>query len=200
MNSQAEYDVPTWNQIYSMLLRQAAHIRQRGFKPDVIVGVSRGGWLPARVLSDLLENPNLANVKTECYVGIGAAGNKPTLTQRVSANVTGKRVLIVDEVADSGGSLQLVKEHVQGQGATQVQTATLYYKPQSAFKPDYYEKETDRWIIFPWETKETVRYIFETYKHNDATLKKETARLANAGLPKRLIERFLKEFSEAKTC
>jgi uncharacterized protein len=200
VNSQDKYDVPTWNQIYRMLLRQATRIRQRGFKPDVIVGVSRGGWLPARVLSDLLENPNLASVKVECYVGIGEAQNKPKLTQGVSTNVIGKRVLIVDEVADSGGSLQLVKEHVQGQGATQVQTATLYYKPQSTFNPDYYEKETDRWIIFPWETKETVRDIFETHKHNNVSLKKETAKLANAGLPKRLIERFLKEFSEAKSC
>ena len=200
MTTEVGYEAPTWNQIYNLLLKQAERICRSGFKPDIIVGVSRGGWLPARVLSDLLENPNLANVKAENYTGIGAARSKPTLTQRVSANVAGKRVLIVDEVADTGGSLKLVREHVLEQGALEARTATLYYKIQSTFKPDFYEKETGRWIVFPWETKETVRHIFETHKHSDASLKKEDAKLVNAGLPKRLIERFLKEFSEAKKC
>ncbi len=196
MAPEDEYEAPTWNQIYTLLLEQAERIRSDGFKPDVIVGVSRGGWLPARVLSDLLENPNLANVKAENYIGIGKAQGKPALTQGVSVDVAGKRVLIVDEVADSGGSLKLVQEHVLAQGALEVKTATLYYKPQSAFKPDYYEKETTRWIVFPWDVKETVRKIFETHKHDTASLEKETQKLAGAGVPKRLIARFVKEFSE----
>jgi hypoxanthine phosphoribosyltransferase len=157
LTDEAEYEAPTWNQIYSMLLKQASRIRSSGFKPDVIVGVSRGGWLPARVLSDLLENPNLANVKAEFYVGIGKARKKPSLTQCVSASVKGKRVLVVDEVADSGGSLKLIRDHVLEQGAVEVRTATLYLKPHSVLEPDYCETETSRWIIFPWETKETLR-------------------------------------------
>ncbi len=196
MVPEVEYEVPTWNQIYILLLEQAERICSVVFKPDVIVGVSRGGWVPARVLSDLLENPNLANVKAENYIGLGKTRGKPALTQGVSVDVAGKRVLVVDEVADSGGSLRLVKEHILEQGALEVKTATLYYKPQSVFKPDYYQKETTRWIVFPWDVKETVRKIFETHKHDAASLKKETAKLAGAGVPKRLIERFVKEFSE----
>jgi hypoxanthine phosphoribosyltransferase len=200
VTAEAEYEAPTWNQIFNMLLKQAGRICRSSFKPDIIVGVSRGGWPPARILSDLLENPNLANVKAESYLGIGEARNKPTLTQGVSVNVAGKKVLIVDEVADTGGSLKLVREHVLEQGASEVKVATLYYKPCSEFKPDYYEKETDRWIVFPWETKETLRKIFETHNTNAARLRKETAKLASAGVPKRLITRFLKEFNEAKAC
>jgi len=106
-----EFEVPTWNQIYKMLMKIAEKIRNDNFKPDVIVGVSRGGWPPARVLSDLLENPNLANVKVEFYVGVAETKGEPTLTQPVSVNVAGKKVLVVDEVADTGKSLQLIKEH-----------------------------------------------------------------------------------------
>jgi hypothetical protein len=200
VTAEAEYEAPTWNQIFNMLLKQAGRICSSNFKPDIIVGVSRGGWSPARILSDLLENPNLANVKAESYIGISEARNKPTLTQGVSVDVAGKKVLIVDEVADTGGSLKLVREHVLEEGASEVKVATLYYKPYSAFKPDYYEKETDRWIVFPWETKETLRKIFETHHTNATRLRKETAKLASAGVPKRLITRFLKEFNEAKTC
>ncbi|MCK4440101.1 hypothetical protein KAU85_03865, partial [Candidatus Bathyarchaeota archaeon] len=60
MSQELEFEIPTWKQIYNMLLNLAEKIRKNGFKPDIIVGVSRGGWPPARVLSDLLGNPNLA--------------------------------------------------------------------------------------------------------------------------------------------
>ncbi|MCJ7718651.1 phosphoribosyltransferase, partial [Candidatus Bathyarchaeota archaeon] len=69
MNSELQFEIPTWNQVYTMLLNMAERIRLDKFAPDVIVGVSRGGWPPARVLSDLLDNPNLANVRAEFYVG-----------------------------------------------------------------------------------------------------------------------------------
>jgi hypoxanthine phosphoribosyltransferase len=198
--TEVKYEAPNWSQIHNMLLKQATRILSGSFKPDVIVGVSRGGWLPARVLSDLLENPNLASVKTENYVGIGKPSSKPVLTQCLSADVAGKKVLVVDEVADTGESLKLVKEHVLEKGALEVKVAVLYHKPSSAVKPDYYEKETSCWVVFPWETKETLRKIFETNKTHAATLQKETAKLAAAGLPKQLIRRFMKEFSEAKPC
>ncbi len=200
MPVEVEYEAPTWSQIHSMLIKQAKRICASGFQPEIIVGVSRGGWLPARVLSDLLENPNLASVKAESYVGIGEARGKPTLTQCLTTEVAGKRVLVVDEVADTGESLKLVKAHVLEKGAAEVKVAALYYKPCSTFKPDYYEKETSSWIVFPWEIKETVRKIFETHKTNAAALQKETAKLNAAGVPKRLIKRFMKEFSEVKTC
>ena len=74
-----EFEVPTWNQIYEMLLDLAEKIFKSGFKPEIIVGVSRGGWPPARVLSDLLENPNLTNVRAEFYVGVAEAKGEPAL-------------------------------------------------------------------------------------------------------------------------
>jgi len=200
VKTEAEYEVPSWTQIHRMLLAQAKQICRSGFKPDVIVGVSRGGWLPARVLSDLLENSNLASVKAECYVGIGVPLSQPILTQAVSVSVAGKKVLVVDEVADTGRSLILVVNHILAEGASEVKVATLYCKPQSKVKPDFHEKETSRWIVFPWELKETVRKIFEANKANDADVQREVSKLAAAGVPKRLINRFIKEFSEAKKC
>lgn len=199
MSVEAVYEAPSWGQIYTLLLKQATAIRRCGFKPDVIVGVCRGGWLPARFLSDLLENPNVASVQVKSYVGIGEF-HQPALLQDVSVAVAGKRVLVVDDVADSGGSLKFVKEHLLEQGAVEVKTATLYFKPQSAFTPDFYAKQTSCWVIFPWDIKETLRVLFEANKNDSARLHHEIALLEAVGLPKRLIERFLKEFSEAQTC
>ena len=102
LKTEAEFEVPTWNQIYSMLLSQAEKIRRSGFKPDVIIGVTRGGWIPARGLSDLLGIPDLATVRVEFYLGVAETRNEPVLTQGVSAVVEGKKALLVDDVADTG--------------------------------------------------------------------------------------------------
>ena len=200
MGSELEFEVPTWNRVYDMLLSLAEKIRRNEFKPDVIVGVSRGGWQPARVLSDLLGNPNVANVRAEFYMGVAETKREPALTQPVSVPVEGKTVLIVDEVADTGKSLKLVKEHIIEQKAAEVKVATVYCKPWSVVKPDYYEKETSRWIVFPWERKETVRKILGKCREKGVSFEKEKAKLMGAGMPAKLVDRFLKEILEEENC
>ena len=200
MNSKLEFEVPTWNQIYFMLMNLAEKIRKNGFKPDIIVGVSRGGWPPARVLSDLMDNANLANVRAEFYLGVAETKEKAVLTQPVSMSVVGKRVLVVDEVADTGRSLELVREHILENGAVEVRIATVYYKPWSIIKPDYYEKETSCWIVFPWEIKETVRKIVKKCKENGKSIEAEVAKLVKAGISPNLTQRFLKEILEEENC
>jgi hypoxanthine phosphoribosyltransferase len=199
VETEVEFEVQTWNNIYAMLLSQAEKIRKSGFKPNIIVGITRGGWIPARILSDLLEIPDLATVRVEFYLGVAETLNEPALTQGVSAGVSGKKALVVDDVADTGKSLQLAKEHLLRQGAAEVRIATLYYKPFSVIKPDYYEMETRRWVVFPWDMKETARKIVE--KHQDKrAINLETAKLVKAGLPKQLVETFLKEVLEERDC
>jgi hypoxanthine phosphoribosyltransferase len=198
LDSELEFEAPTWDQIYDMLLNLAEKIKKDRFKPDLIVGVSRGGWPPARVLSDLMDNPNLANARAGFYLGVAETKGEPVLTQPVSTSVAGKKVLIVDEVADTGKSLKLVKEHIIEEGAEKVKVVTVYYKPWSIFKPDYYERETCSWIVFPWEIKETIQKIVKKCKENGKSIEIEAAKLAKAGLPDELIGRFLREIGEEK--
>jgi hypoxanthine phosphoribosyltransferase len=200
LSQKLEFEVPRWNKIYTMLLRLAQEIKKDSFKPDIIVGVSRGGWPPARVLSDLLDNPNLANVKVEFYLGVAETKGEPTLTQPVSVNVAGNKVLVVDEVADTGKSLKLIKEHLTNEGAAEVKIATIYYKPWSIITPDYYAKETSRWIVFPWEVKETIRKIVKKCREKGKPIEEEIVKLVKAGLSKRLVDRFLKEVLEEENC
>jgi hypoxanthine phosphoribosyltransferase len=197
LKTKAEFEAPTWNQIHAMLLKQAEKIRQSRFKPDIIVGVTRGGWIPARVLSDLLEISDLATLGIEFYLGVAETRNEPVLTQSVSEVVEGKKALLVDDVVDSGKSLRLAKKHILQQGALEVRIATIYCKPFSVTKPDYYEKETSRWVVFPWEIKETVRKIVEKHA-TESAIAVETAKLVKAGLPKQLVEKFLEEVVEKK--
>jgi hypoxanthine phosphoribosyltransferase len=197
VETEAEFEVPTWSQIYAMLRDQAEKIRCSGFKPDVIVGVTRGGWVPARVLADLLGIHVLATVGVEFYLGVSETRSEPVLTQGVSADVTGKKALLVDDVADTGKSLWLAREHLQQQGAGEVQVATVYRKPLSVIAPDFYEKETRRWVVFPWDTKETLRKI---WGKRGGAVNVDAGKLVKAGLPKQLVEEFLKEAGEAGKC
>jgi hypoxanthine phosphoribosyltransferase len=195
-----KFEAPSWNKIYDMLLDLAGRIRKDGFKPDIIVGISRGGWPPARVLSDLLSNPNVANVRAEFYLGIAVTGSEPTLTQPVSVKTRGKKILIVDEVADTGKSLKMVRKHIVQEGAKETRTVTVYYKPWSVVKPDYFARETSDWIVFPWEIKETLRKVIARCEELGTPVEEETAKLVKAGIKSCLIKRFLKEISEEQEC
>jgi hypoxanthine phosphoribosyltransferase len=198
--SEVRFEAPTWNQIYDMLLDLAERIRKDSFKPDIIVGISRGGWPPARVLSDLLSNPNLANVRAEFYLGFAETKDEPSLTQPLSMDVFDKRILIVDEVADTGKSLQLVRKHIAEQGAKELKILTVYYKPWSTVKPDYYSKETSDWVVFPWEIKETVCKILRRSHERGQQVEIEAGKLVEAGVPAQLVERFVKEVTEESDC
>jgi len=194
-----EFEIPTWDKIYEFLLSLAEKIREDKFKPDVIVGVSRGGWPPARVMSDLLENPEIANVKAEFYLGVGQTKGEPLITQPVSVSVRDKEVLLMDDVADTGKSLRLVRAHLKEKGATEVKIATVYYKPWSVVIPDYYEKETRSWIIFPWERKETIRNIIKRYKKEEKSVEEAKDKLVSSGLDSKLVKRFVREILEGET-
>ena len=153
-----EFEVPNWDEIYALLLELADKIRISSFKPDLIVGIARGGWVPARILSDIFDNSNLANIKVEFYSGIYETKKSPMITQPLSTPVKNKLVLLIDDIVDTGESLRLVY-NLLIKDAQKVRTAVIFYKPWSVYKPDYYSKNTTAWVIFPWERFEATRLI-----------------------------------------
>ena len=188
-----KFEIPSWDQTYSLLLELANAVQKSGFNPDVIVGISRGGWIPARIISDLLENPKLANIAVEFYLGVAKTKLKPVITQQISVSVTNKKVLIVDDLADTGKSLRVVISNLTAKGALEIKIATIYYKPWSSIVPHYYQKETQSWIVFPWDIKETIRKIVEDYKNERKSIEYYKEKLISSGLNKELTKRFFKE-------
>jgi uncharacterized protein len=187
------FEVPTWKQVYEMLLDLADMLRSDGFKPDIIVGISRGGWFPARILSDLLDNPYITSIAAEFYVGLYETNSEPRLTHPVTVDVLDKSILLVDDVVDTGKSIVLIKGHLSRQGVKETKLLTLYYKPWSVVKPDFYSKETSDWIVFPWEVKETLAKLARKCKMMNESFDAAVSRLIKSGISKELVERFLKE-------
>lgn len=192
MQEKLKFETVDWDQVYGLLLELAEGVKGWEFKPDIIVGISRGGWLPARVLSDLLDNPNLANIKVGFYVDVYKTSREPVITQQVSVSVKDKQVLVVDDITDTGKSLKLVWEKLMTE-AKEVKSVTLYHKPWSCFKPDLYSRETDAWIIFPWEYHETVKKVGSRLLAKGKSLSEVKDTLVTIGLKETLVKRFVKE-------
>jgi len=151
-----QYD---WNDVYELCKVLAKRIRESGFKPDAIVAVARGGWVPARILADLLFVKDLYSVKAEHWGMVATETGRAKITQPLTADLTGKSVLVVDDVADTGETVELVAKHVMERNAREVRTAVLDFKHTSKFVPDYYAKEMEswRWIVYPWSLYEDAK-------------------------------------------
>jgi len=185
------FTAPSWDQIYDMLIELAKRVKDSGFKPDLIVGVCRGGWAPARVMSDLLENANTASIRIEFYLAPGITARKPVISQAIMVPVKGVNVLVVDDVADTGESLKVAVEHLDVCGAKAIRTATLYYKPQSILKPDFFIIQTEQWIIFPWERLESTRRMLDEAEKRGEPIGYVRETLTGAGIDANIVERLI---------
>lgn len=193
-NNSPQYETPTWNQIHNMLICQAQKIQKTPYNPNIIISIARGGLVPARILSDLLEVHPFASIQTEFYTDIAKTKQTPTLKHTLTTPLKDKNILLVDDVTDTGKTHTIVQTYLQTQKPAEIKTAVLYHKPQSIITPDFYEKQTNNWIIFPWDIKETLRKILQ--QTDNQQTKKEIAKIEKKGLPKQLIKKLLKDMQQ----
>ncbi len=145
----------TWRDVEEGCARIAEQIRSSNVDVDIIVGIMRGGWIPARLLSDYLGVDRMGALEIKFYMGIEETAEKPVVTQPLIIDVRDKTVLVVDDVADTGKTLNVAVNFLMHYGPRRILTATLYLKPWSIHRPNYYYMETNAWIIFPWDKAET---------------------------------------------
>ena len=146
----------SWEDVQRLAEVIAERVRASGFRPDIVVAISRGGFSPARILCDQLSILRLASLQIEYYTDVNQRRSDPQIVIPLNADVPGLKAIIVDDVSDSGETLRAARDHVLGRGASEVRVATLHIKPWSSFRPDYYAEEVDAWVVYPWETRETL--------------------------------------------
>lgn len=153
----------TWDDIIKLCDELAKQIKKSGYKPDVIVAVARGGWIPARILCDYLDVKELYSVKTEHWGVVATPTGEARITQPLNVDLAGKKVLIVDDVADTGDTIKLVADHVKSFSPSEVKIAVIDYKKTSTFAPDYYASlmEEWRWIVYPWSLREDIKDLLK---------------------------------------
>ncbi len=147
----------SWNEIETWCdsIREKVSL---SFKPDTIVGISRGGLVPGRILSDMMWIKDLQSVKTEHWGLTATVDGKASIKNRSVLFLEKKRVLLVDDITDTGESMTLAKEYISEFSPMEVRTAALLHINRSRFVPDFYAEEIDNsnwtWFIFPWNIHE----------------------------------------------
>ncbi|MBF9336870.1 MULTISPECIES: phosphoribosyltransferase [Microbacterium] len=150
-------EILTWDGFGAATRALSRAIVDDGFAPDVVVAIARGGLLPAGAIAYGLGVKSCGALNVEFYTGIGAVLDAPALLppDLDLGYLPGKRVLLVDDVADSGRTLALAVTMLTDAGA-EVRSVCIYTKPGSVASPDFSWRETDRWIDFPWSARGTV--------------------------------------------
>lgn len=167
-------EMPTWDEICRLADVTAAKIKKSRWHPDVIVSIARGGLVPARLLSDYLHVKDLIAIKTDHWGLTATKDGQARVSYALNMDLSGKRVLVVDDITDTGQSMELSKKHVLERNPKDVRTATLYHLRNSKYIPDYYGIERDwAWMIFPWNAREDKVNIIRKLQQEKPLSRKE---------------------------
>ena len=170
-DSAPRYELVSWSAFHDLARKLARQVIDSGYRPEVIVAIGRGGYVPARILSDFLGQMDLTSFKIEHY---RSAHKERAARVRypLATDVAGRRVLLVDDVADSGETFAVALEHLESRGApAEVRSAALHYKTVSPYVPDHYARKVAkwRWIIYPWAVAEDVGSLIRAMKDPPAS-------------------------------
>lgn len=167
-----------FDDIYNYAYQTANKIKDSGWRPDAIVGIARGGWVHARIACDLLGVKDLFSVKVDHWGVTATKDGKAKLTCPLTGDVEGKRVLVVDDITDTGESLTMAVEHVKEKGAADVKSATLMHIAGSKFVPDYFGVEIAwAWEIWPWNFYEDISALITKIFEGEKVKEMSTAEL-----------------------
>ena len=147
----------TWELFGTASRQLAEQVAADGYAPDIILSIARGGLFVAGALGYALDVKNLHVINVEFYTGVDERLPVPIVLPPVPnvVDLSGARVLVADDVADTGATLKLVRDFCVGHVAD-VRCAVVYEKPHSTVRCEYVWRRTDRWIEFPWSTQPPV--------------------------------------------
>ena len=171
-----QYLSVSWEQYHSLALKMAATmLGHEKHKFDEIVAIARGGLTLGHLFSDYLRIP-ISSITIQSYTDIQEQG-LVKITAGLSKIIKDKKILLVDDIADTGKTLIRATSYLAEFDPSSITTATMFYKPHCSVLPDYFAQQTDKWILLPFEITEWI-YTF-------------TQKMTKEGKSKREIQEFL---------
>ena len=171
--------ITNWEYIYGRCRAVATQVKRTEFEPEVVVALARGGWFAGRCLCDFLGLDDLTSLKMEHYVGTAAKSGEPEIRYPMpEGSVEGKDVLIIDDIADTGGSIERAYEYVTDRNPGEVRTATVQLLGTSEFEPDYVGERLEEWtwVVYPWNFIEDMIDLISGVIDVDETVSTEDVR------------------------
>lgn len=142
----------SWTQLEKDCLSLFTKIKK--LQIDRLVSISRGGNVVSRIVSDLLVSIPISHMTIVSYEHTQKL-KTPKITEEPTVNFSGKTVLIVDEVSDTGDTFHISEAYFKKKKAKKIYTLAPYIKPKTKYTPDFWGKSIDAWIVFPYDIRET---------------------------------------------
>lgn len=148
--------VISWQDVEQDVLKIIHQMQSDNFDPDVIISIARSGLIPASMIAYALGNKELYVVKVD-FSKTQKSGkdqdlnDRPTITQELTKDIHGLKVLVVDEMVVSGSTLKLMDMYMHIKNPAEVKYAVLYKQPWSEFTPNYFGREVKEWPLYPWK-------------------------------------------------
>lgn len=184
-----EYHLVKWGQLHDHTFKLAQKISKDKIKFDLIVSIARGGLTISHILSDFLRLP-ITTFTISSYHDLKQT-TIPEITFKIGNNLHNKNILLVDDVSDTGKTFIRGIEYLKSLRANNIKSAALFIKPWTKFIPDYHQKSTDKWIIFPFDMKETIESLKRLFKNQKLTNVQSIKRLTKIGLPLKFIKKYV---------
>jgi hypoxanthine phosphoribosyltransferase len=166
--------------VYGLAVELAREIRRAGFAPELVVAIARGGFVPARLLCDFLGVPVLASFAIRHYAAGARSEGSAQLRHPLAADVRGQRVLVVDDVNDSGETLAAAPEHLASREPAEARFAVIHEKGGTRARADFRAEavEAGPWLVYQWALVEDVNGFLDDMAPRPATAREARERLA----------------------
>ena len=153
----SEREILTWELFGTASRELAQMVADDGYEPDMILSIARGGLLIGGALGYALSVKNTYTMNVEFYTGVDERLEVPRILPPAPdfVDLGDAKLLIADDVADTGHTLSSVQEFCAGK-VGEVRTAVIYEKSHSVVTCDYVWRCTDQWINFPWSDQPPV--------------------------------------------
>lgn len=151
MAKKFKVELVSWDAVYDLSRDLSDKLIKAEYEPDIVIGLARGGWVPARNLCDFMGIKDLVSLKTEHWGITATPDGEAVLKYPFKIDLKGKKVLLVDDITDTGKSMQLSVDYVKSLGAEELKTATLHHIGGCEFTPDFTAREIEwKWMLYPW--------------------------------------------------
>jgi hypothetical protein len=136
---------------------------KRGWQPDLVIAIGRGGYVPARIVCDELLTTHLSSIRLEHWGPAASRRENAVVKYPLACSAEGMDLLVIDDVTDTGETLSTAVDYLQQLKPSRIRTGVLHHKISSGFTPDYYAELVKdwRWIIYPWAVHEDISGFLE---------------------------------------
>lgn len=185
------YQYCDWSELGQDVFQLAKKIIESGESFDRVIALAKGGLTFSRSLVDYLHIEEVSSLHIEFYNGINTSNNTPVITQSIPVSLKNEKILLFDDLVDSGNTVKTALDYLKHRGVSTVRTAVFFYKPQSVIKPDFYVRKVNEWIIFPNEVRETVSELKHMWIQKGDSIDAIRSQLVQIGLPENQVDFYL---------